>query len=88
MTTAIATTLFDGRTLSILLATLYAGCSKAAGLLRGRTVTLLHPLNGLQELAACKTLVVLLGKEGLKKEERKNICQIHFERAGYKQAAL
>lgn len=31
---------------------------------------MLHPLNGLQELAAGKTLVVLLGEKGLRREER------------------
>lgn len=70
VTTAIAATPFDRGALSILLTALYTSCRKAAGLLWRWAVALLHPLNGLQELAACKTLVVLLGEKGLKREER------------------
>lgn len=68
---AIGAALFHGRTLSILLTALHAGCCEAAGLLWGRTVALLHSLYWLQELTARKTLVVLLGKEGLSRRGRR-----------------
>lgn len=64
---AVGAALFHGRTLSVLLAALHAGCCEAAGLLRRRTVALLHSLYGLEELAAGETLVVLLGKERLRR---------------------
>lgn len=70
MATAIGAALFDSRTLPILLTALHAGCCEAAGLLRGRTVALLHPLYRLKEFTACETLVVLLGKERLQNRER------------------
>lgn len=78
---AVGAALFHGRTLSILLAALHASRRKAAGLLRRRAVALFHSLHRLQELTAGETLVVLLGKERLRRGragKRKNICQTTF----------
>lgn len=64
---AVGAALFHGRTLSILFAALHASRRKAASLLRRRAVALFHSLHRLQELAAGETLVVLLGKERLRR---------------------
>lgn len=64
---AVGAALFHSRTLAVLLAALHAGRREAAGLLRRGTVALLHSLHRLQELTAGETLVVLLGKEGLRR---------------------
>lgn len=78
MAAAVGAALLHGRALPVLLAALHAGCCKATGLLRGRTVALLHPLYGLEKLTARETLVVLLGKQRLRRsweggEEREKI---------------
>lgn len=75
MATAIGAAFLDGRALSVLLAAFHAGRCKAAGLLWGRTVALLHALDGLQELATGEALVVLLGKEWLWRRRRKKPSQ-------------
>lgn len=64
---AVGAALFHSRTLSILLTTLHASCRKAAGFLRRGAVALFHSLHRLQELTAGETLVVLLGKERLRR---------------------
>ena len=68
---AVGAALLHPRALSVLLAALHAGRREAAGLLRGGAVALLHALHRLQELAARETLVMLLGKEGLRKNKKK-----------------
>lgn len=75
---AVGAALLHRRALGVLLAALHAGGRKAAGLLRGGAVALLHPLHRLQELAARQTLVVLFGKEWLEEEEEEEETHVRL----------
>lgn len=65
VTAAVGAALLHRRALAVLLAALHASGREAARLLRRWAVALLHPLHRLEELAAGKALVVLLGKQRL-----------------------
>lgn len=63
--TAIRAAFLLSGALSVVIAALNAGRRKAAGPLRRRTGALLHRQHGLNELAAGRTLPVLVGKHTL-----------------------